>query len=234
VLVSLTMPLNISVILTAVKSSFNRKIGLIHIYVLVVNIFVRVCMALALTNFIPPGIRFCKCSIMISSISAYLQFFSIAYQPYMLVSLAVFQLLIIKGKKKLVNYKITGVTLFVITTLTIILPLIFIGVAINGDGGAIICYSTIGCAGIEAARLLSNFAFFHVTVWVPSVSILVAATVWSCAIFKKSYAGHDNGLTRRIVAMPLVMPVHDRFSNQYCYICFISSCGYYHSSKFGI
>jgi hypothetical protein len=55
--------------------------------------------------------------------------------------------------------------------------------------------------------LLVILASFHAAVRVPSVSILVAATVWSCAIFKKSYAGHDNGLNGSIVAMPLVMPV---------------------------
>ena len=75
----------------------------------------------------------------------------------MLAGLAVFQLLIIKGKKKFVSYKVVGVTFFVTTVLTIVLPIIFIVVATNGNGGTIICDRTIGCAGIEAARLLSIF-----------------------------------------------------------------------------
>ena len=55
--------------------------------------------------------------------------------------------------------------------------------------------------------MLPFIASFLSIVWVPSVSILLTATAWSCAIFKRDYAGDDNGLTRRIVAMPLVMPV---------------------------
>ena len=93
------------------------------------------------------------------------------------------------------------------TVLMIVLPIIFIGAATNGNRGTIICDRTIGCVGIEAAQLLSTIFAYHTTVWVPSISILLTATIWSCVIFKKNYAGHDNGLNRRIVAMPLVMPV---------------------------
>ena len=32
-------------------------------------------------------------------------------------------------------------------------------------------------------------------------------SVWSCAIFKRSYAGRDSGLNQRIISVPLVMPV---------------------------
>ena len=206
-LVSLTIPLSISVVLAAVRSSHNKKFTLIHGYVLVVNILARVFMAFTLSNFIPPAIRFCECSTATSAISLYLQLFTTGYQPYMLAGLAVFQLLIIKGKKKFVNYKVVGITLFMTTVLTIVLPIIFIGVATNGSGGTVICDSTIGCAGIDAARLLSIFVAFHASVWIPSVSILLTATIWSCAIFKKNYTGDDNGLNRRIVAMPLLMPV---------------------------
>ena len=111
---------------------------MIHSYVLVVNILARVFMAFTLSIYIPPAIRFCECSTAISAISAYLQLFTTGYQPYMLAGLAVFQLLIIKGKKKFVNYKVVGVTLFMITVLMIVLPIIFIGVATNGNGGTVI------------------------------------------------------------------------------------------------
>ena len=120
---SLTTALNFSVLLAVIKSSINRKLGLIHIYVLVVNIFVRVCTALAFSSLIPPVIRFCNCSTMTNFISLYLLLFNICYQLYTLASLSVFQLMIIKGKKKFVNYKTIGITLLIITVLTIALPL---------------------------------------------------------------------------------------------------------------
>ena len=191
--VLLTTTLSISVPLATVKSSFNRKLGSIHSYVLVVSVFARVSTTLAVSIQIPSTIKFCDCSI-VSSVSFYLQLFSICYQPYILASLAVFQLLIIKGKKKFVKYKTIGVTLFIVTALAIALPLIFVGEAANSNG-AVLCDSTIQCNGLDTARLLSIIASFHVAVWVPSVSVLVTATIWSCAIFKKNYAGHDNELT---------------------------------------
>ena len=144
--VLLTTALIISVILAAraVKSSFNRKLVLIHMYVLVVNVFVRACTALALSIFIPPVIRFCDCSTTISFITLYLILFNICFQLYIVASLAVFQLMIIKGKKKFVNYRTIGITLFIITVLTVILPIIFLGMAKHFTGEAASCHSTIG------------------------------------------------------------------------------------------
>ena len=193
--------------MATMKSSFNMKLGLIHNHVLVVNILVRACSTSALSSQIPLAIQFCDCSTAANSIFFYLSLFNLCYQPYMLASLAVFQFMIIKGKKKFVNYKTVGVTLLIITALAIILPAFFIGLAINHFGKAVLCRNTIGCAGIDLAQLLPFIASFVSIVWVSSVSILLTVTIWSCAIFKKSYAGHNSGLNRRIVAMPLVMPV---------------------------
>ena len=104
-------------------------------HMLVLNILlVRVSSILALSSFIPTAIQLCKCSIMISSISFFLHLFNICYQPYMLVSLAVFQLMIIKGKKKLVSLKTVGVTLITITAVTIAVPIIFISIATKDNG----------------------------------------------------------------------------------------------------
>ena len=204
--VLLTTLLSSSVLLAVKKSSFNKILAILHIYVLVLNILVRVCSAVTLSSFIPPAIRFCDCSVVTSSISLYLHLFNICYQPYMFVNLAVFQLLIIKGKKRLVRRKTVGVTLTMIAAVTIVVPLIFMSVATK-DGGALLCDSTIGCAGFDDTRFSVIFGSFFATVWVPSLSILVAVTVWSCAIFKKNYAGSDGDLNRRIVAMPLILPV---------------------------
>ena len=110
-------------------------------------------------------------------------------------------------EKKFVNYKTVGVTLLIITALIIVVPTIFISLAVNRTGRAALCDNTIGCAGVDIAQWLPFIASFLSIVWVPSVSILLIATIWSCAIFKKYYVGHDSGLTRRIVAMPLVLPV---------------------------
>ena len=201
-----TTLLSSSVLLAIKKCSLNKVLASVHINVLVTNIVVNVSSAVTVSSFMLPAIRFCDCSIMASSVSFYIGFFNTCYQPYMLVSLAVFQLLIIKGKKRFVNFKTVGIVLTIITIGTIVTPLIFIGVAVK-DGGAVLCDSTEGCIGVDTSHLGAIFASFQIIAWIPSLTTLVAVTIWSCVLFKKDYAGRDAGLNGRIIAMPLVMPV---------------------------
>ena len=74
-------------------------------------------------------------------------------------------------------------------------------------GCAVLCDSTEGCIGVDTSRLVAIFASFQIIAWIPPLTTLVAVTIWSCVLFKKDYAGRDAGLNRRIIAMPLVMPV---------------------------
>ena len=71
--------LSSSVLLAIKKSSFNTVQSALHIYVLVLNILVRVCSAMIFSSFIPPAIRFCDCSIVTDSISFYFNFFCVCY-----------------------------------------------------------------------------------------------------------------------------------------------------------
>ena len=141
----------------------------------------------------------------------------------MLVSL---QLLIIKGKNRFVNFKTVGIVLTTITIGTIVIPLIFIGVAIR-DGRAVLCDSTIGCIGVDTSLLLVIFASCFVVAWVLSLSTLVAVTIWSCALFKKEYAGSDTCRIKQKNPSHATGNASNHYSNQYCNVCFISSCGYH-------
>ena len=89
---------------------------------------------------------------------------------------------------------------------TIVIPLMFIGVAVK-DRGAVLCDSREGCIGVDTSCLMGIFASFYATAWIPSLFTLVVVTIWSCALFKKDYAGSDARLNRRIIVMPLIMPV---------------------------
>lgn len=82
----------------------------------------------------------------------------------MFASLAEFQLLIIKRKKRFVNFKTMGIVLTTVTIGTIVIPLIYIGVK---DGRAVLCGSTEGCIGVDTSYLLGIFAPFYVTAWIP-------------------------------------------------------------------
>lgn len=201
-----TTLLSSSVLIAIKKSSLNRVLALVHVNVLVLNIIVAVSSAVTNSSFMLPAIQYCYCSVTASSVSFYLRLFNICYQPYIFASLAVFHLLIIKGKKRFINFKTAGIVLTIITIGTIVLPLIFIGVGVR-DGGAVLCDTINGCIGVDTSRLLSVFASLYITAWIPCLSTIVIATIWSCVLFKRDYAGSDTGLNRRIIVMPLLMPV---------------------------
>ena len=59
------------------------------------------------------------------SVSFYLHTYNVCYQSLALVILAVFQLLIIKGKKMSVNYRSVGVLLIVITVLAMLISVVY-------------------------------------------------------------------------------------------------------------
>ena len=120
-------------------------------------------------------IRF-VCSTAASSVSFYLHVCNVCYQPFAFVSLAVFQLLIIKGKKILVNCNTVGVSLVVITVLAIFIPLLFTIVRLI-DGGTFLC--TGASPGITVSHLLLLFAAYVAVVWMPSLLIAVMVTIWS-------------------------------------------------------
>ena len=60
----------------------------------------------------------------------------------------------------MINYKIVGVTFLILSVLTIVLPIIFISVAVKSNRGAALCHSTIGYVGVDTAQLLLIAAFF--------------------------------------------------------------------------
>ena len=67
----------------------------------------------------------------------------------MFVNLALFHLLIIKSKKKFISCKIVEITLATITVGAVVVPLIFMIIAVK-DGESILCDSSLGCTGIDA------------------------------------------------------------------------------------
>ena len=196
--------MNFSVLLAVKKSSINKAMAIVHTYMLALNTFIKVCLSVTITIYIPPMIRFCLCSIAASSISFFLHIFTVSYQPFTFASLAVFQLLIIKGKRKLVNTKSVGITLIVITVVAVLIPLFFTIVRII-DGDTFICSGA--CPGSIVAHTLIFFIIYVNTVWMPSLLIVVIVTTWSCILFKRYYAGNDADLNRRIIVIPLAMPI---------------------------
>ena len=199
-----TALLSSSILVAMKNNSLNKSLAIIHTYILTKNVFIRICYAATITAYTPSMIRFCVCSTATSPVLFYLHIYSISYQPFALVSLAVFQLLIIKGKKTLVNYKTVGASLIIITIVSIFIPLAF-AIVRHSDGNTFICTGI--CPGPSASNIvLLLFVAYVAIAWTPSLLIVVMVTIWSCAIFKHNYAGRDSELNRRIISVPLIMP----------------------------
>ena len=98
---------------------------MILVYVLTTNTVVRVCSVVAIATYAPSVLWYCICSLAAGSVSFYLHTYNVCYQSLALVILAVFQLLIIKGKMS-VNYRSVGVLLIVITVLAMLISVIHV------------------------------------------------------------------------------------------------------------
>jgi hypothetical protein len=198
-----TVTMSSSVLVAMKNNPFNKPLTMIHVYVLITNTLVRVCSAVAITTYAPSVLRYCICSTAASSVSFYLHIYNVCCQPLTLMVLAVFQLLIIKGKKISVTYRNVGVVLIVITVLALLISLLFTIVRLR-DGDTFLCAGA--CPGIPTSHVLLLFGSYIAVVWIPSLLMTVTVTTWSCVIFKRSYTGRDSGLNRRIISIPLLMP----------------------------
>ena len=128
----------------------------------------------------------------------------------MYASLAVCQLLIIKGKKIAFKFKSTcGSVVFAV--LVGMLFAIEIGVLTNLNVELLGC-TDFKCPAVEqrdtfiTAKNTALFSYYVTIVWLPSFVILLISTSWSCIVFKKHYTGEDDQLNRRLLSMPVILP----------------------------
>ena len=128
----------------------------------------------------------------------------------MYASLAVCQLLIIKGKKIAFKFKSTcGSVVFAV--LVGMLFAIEIGVLTNLNVELLGC-TDFKCPAVEqrdtciTAKNTALFSYYVTIVWLPSFVILLISTSWSYIVFKKHYTGGDDQLNRRLLSMPVILP----------------------------
>ena len=58
-----------------------------------------------------------------------------------------------------------------------------------------------------SSAFIPVFLSFILLAWIPSLVTVILTATWSCAIFKKSYTGGDDQLNKKILSIPLVMPI---------------------------
>ena len=130
----------------------------------------------------------------------------ITLQPLNYACLGVFQLLLIKGKKRLVSY--VSVTAAIIFCSGVAALLVSNGVIlISLSNQAYVCNEL--CPGENSPRFPGiTYAFATQTFIsrIPGFVVVIVCTMWSCCIFKNAYLGGDDNLNRRMISIPIVMP----------------------------
>lgn len=131
----------------------------------------------------------------------------IAFQPLNIASLGLFMLLTIKGRKRLVSYKTISTSIFICIGITILLVVVS-GVFYYSSQQIYICSGPCPGSMAQTSTGLITFALYVIFCYLPSLLIVIVCTLWSCAIYKKSYTvSHDSDLDRRIISMPIVLPL---------------------------
>ena len=200
--------INSSLFFAILKSkSLCRPLNLIHLSLLSLNCLIVIPHAMTTCVYIPPMIRFCSCSRPVGSLYLVIELLYAAFQPLNYACLGVFQLLIIQGKKRLVSY--ISVTASIVICFVTSVLLVSEGLALVNIAG-----QTYACQGLcpqtisqQFSGLAFTFTSYALVCLLPSFIIVTVCTTWSCVIFKKAYIGDSDELNRRIISLPIVLPV---------------------------
>ena len=186
VLAPLTLFINLSVFITITKSKILRRpLNLIHQCLLLLNSLILIPDVINAFILVPPILRSCDCNQSASFVSFLIELLYIEFQPLNYACLGVFQLLIIKGKSRLVTYKSVGGAVLFCIGITILLLV---------EGLVVINFAdqTYICNGICPETRLRRFAgitivqgTYALISWLPGFIVVSITTTLSCMIFKK-------------------------------------------------
>lgn len=208
ILFPVSISLNGSVLITLlVTKSLHRPLNVVHISLTVELFFVK-CLSLLLSvGLFPDAVRYCRCHITIIEIYLSLIAFNIVFVSVLFTTLSVMQFLVIKGKKRLIGWKVVSIAVTGSTIFSLILAILsFIGNKLQRE--PILC--PLLCTDAPDS-LFTNFSFsligLIVIVLLPCLIIIFITMLWTCLIFKKAYIGDNDQLNRRIVSLPAIMPL---------------------------
>ena len=206
---TLYLPLLVALVRQTNKNMQFRPLNLIHMSLLAFAIVDDILRTIMHTMYLPSIYRYCICSYIVGTIFAATETFFSVSRPISFACLGVLQLLIVLGKKKLAKIK----TVCVMIVLVIVVSLIFIASIIrivHESNERPIC-NVCFCPnyGSESSFSITARVLTSVTLasLVPSLIIIIVTSMWSCAIFKSYYTGGDDQLNRRMLSLPVIMPL---------------------------
>ena len=116
------------------------------------------------------------------------------------------QLLTILRIKKLANVK-TALGMIGLCSLTYVAPTIHL---IHKSEERVLCseiHSPNSASRSDFGPGITIFITLFLSVFLPSLTVTVLTSIWSCVTFKKYYTGGNDLLNRRMLSLPVIMPL---------------------------
>lgn len=190
------------------KKSF-KPLDVIHLSLLVSSVVEDILRIVLDILYSPPVFRYCVCPITLGTLMGISLTFFTVYRPTAFATLAVFQFFVISGKKKIVSVKAASGMI----ALSIGISLIYVASTarlFHESEERLWCYESYCPNGRSESMfgdLIKIFAISTLGSFLPSLAVVFVMSTWSCLIFKKYYTGGDDQLNRRMLSLPVVMPL---------------------------
>ena len=209
----LNIPLLVA--LCKISKKYLKALNMFHIFLVTATI-VEDILRLTLRILLLPGVyRVCSCDGVAATLYFIVVAFFLVYRCSMFSCLGILQLLVVVGKKKLANLKVTLGMIFLSISIGLL-----IDAAIARDlyrtRERVFCYDAYcpdhrSDAGIS--NLLVIFLVVSLGAYLPSIAVVITTSTWSCVIFKRYYTGGDDQLNRRMLSLPFIMPLANSASS---------------------
>ena len=197
------------VVLLKTKKSHFQPLNIVHMSLLLFSTLDNAIRMMIVAAYIPSVYQNCVCSRDINTMFVMVVEFGLVFRPLSFASLGVLQLLIILRKKKFANVK----TAFGMITLCIGISLIFVASTfhvMHTRVELLICYHS-HCPNSRPESglgiLVPLFIIITLTLFLPSLAVTILTSTWSCVTFKKYYTGGNDQLNRRMLSLPVIMPL---------------------------
>ena len=206
---------NLILLVTMLKSKkLHHPLNFIHMSILVSQIASRLIFFVSTLAYFPSGWKDCNCSVFGSSLQRSVYIFVTVYEPIAFAFLSCLQLLQVKGKQKRLTVAAV-ISICISIVYSAIFPIQFFAFQVkqNSLRSDLLLCNQVCLSDQQKQTLAVSSAFIFVFLsfipfaWIPSLVIVIITATWSCVIFKKSYTGGDDQLNKRILSIPLVMPI---------------------------
>ena len=197
------------VLLRLMKKDQLKPLNLIHVSLVIASILDDILHTCLYSTYLPSALRHCVCSNLVNAMLIAEYIFFLIYRPLVFACLSVLQFLIVIGKKRFVNLRVTcsmvalciGVSFFCVAS---VVRLFY------GTDRRLICDTSMcpisgpRTVGFNPPVIFLSLSFIAVLL---SLAVVIVTSTWSCAVFKKYYTGGDNQLNRRMLSLPFIMPL---------------------------